>query len=332
MRTTRHPLNRRTFLQVACGSAVSMALGAPAVGRNLSGIETFIGSAFGTGWQITLASGTPRGPNLLAGVAALLDGVDRQMSPYRADSDITRFNTAGTGRCAIPGEMHRVTGAALALAEASRGAFDPTVGPLVSRWGFGPISGDPHPDWTGIALEPGAIVKNHASLTLDLCGIAKGYALDRIARLLTEAGHEAFLVDLGGEVIARGLHPSGRPWQVGVEDPHPEARGMAEVLALSDLAIATSGDRENGYTLGARRYSHIIDPATSEPVLGTIASVSVLAQSAMQADGWATALMAAGPDAGPALARAQGLSALFLLRGDAGLSRVTTGAFDAHLA
>lgn len=331
MRTSRHHFNRRTVLQLACGSAVSTALGAPALARNAPAVQVLAGTAFATEWRISLPAGADTS-GLLRSIGALLDRVDRQMSPYRADSDITRLNTTDAGRCAVPDEMHRVTDAALALAEASGGAFDPTVGPLVARWGFGPIAGDPRPGWTGLALEPGVIVKDRAGLTLDLCGIAKGEALDGIALLLEAAGHRAFLADLGGEVIARGLHPSGRPWQVGIEDPRPGSSGMSDVLALTDLAVATSGDRENGYTVGNRRYSHIIDPTTSQPVAGTIASVSVLGHDAMRADGWATALMAAGAEAGLALARQHGLSTLFLLRDGAGLSRVTTGAFDAHLA
>lgn len=325
------PLTRRAFLGHACAATAATALAAPALASGASALESIAGSAFGTGWRISLPAGAGAAA-LGDDVRALLDTVDRQMSPYRADSDLTRFNTAGAGACAAPAELLHVTRAALELAAASDGRFDPTVGPLVARWGFGPIVGDPHANWSGLDLAPGALVKTDASLTLDLCGIAKGYALDGLAALARAAGHEAFFVDLGGEAVAAGQHPSGRPWHVGVEDPRPGATGMAEVLALDGVAIATSGDRENGYTLGDRRYSHIIAPGTGQPVTGSIASVSVIAASAMQADGWATALMAAGANAGPALARRHRLSALFLLRDGDGLARATTGAFDRHLA
>lgn len=329
MSTARSSLNRRDLLRLA-GAALGTPLAAPALGRGAEPVHSYTGTAFATGWHIALHG--PADPPLLQDIRVLLDTVDRQMSPYRADSDITRVNHAAAGACAVPDELRTVTAAALEIAAASDGAFDPTVGPLVSRWGFGPIEGDQTPRWTGLGLDAGRIVKDDAALTLDLCGIAKGYALDRLAGLLAAAGHDAFFVDLGGEVFARGLHPSGRAWQVGVEDPRPETTGIAEVLTLTDRAVATSGDRENGYTLGARRYSHIIAPRDRAPVAGGIASVSVIGPDAMHADGWATALMAAGPETGPALARALDLPALFLLRDGAGLARLTSGDFDRHLA
>ena len=320
------PFTRRAFLTASCA-----ALAAPALASGAPAVETITGTAFATGWRISLPSGAGAA-GLVAPVQALLDRVDRQMSPYRADSDLTRFNRAGAGACTAPADLVHVARAARDLAAASAGHFDPTVGPLVARWGFGPIAGDGPADWRALELTPEALVKPDARLTLDLCGIAKGYALDGLAALVRAAGHADFFVDLGGEVIAAGRHPEGRAWQIGIEDPRPEVAGIADVLALDGTAVATSGDRENGYTLGDRRYSHIIDPETGAPVAGAIASVSVLAPAAMEADGWATALMAAGPEAGPALARAQALPALFLLRDGSGLARVITGDFAAHLA
>src|SRR5690606_29630121 len=123
-------------------------------------------------------------------------------------------------------------------------------------------------------------------LTLDLCGIAKGHALDRMVATLLDEGHEHFLVDLGGELAARGWHPSGRAWQVGIEYPLPGRGNIAGVLRLDKLAVATSGDRANGYDIGRRRYSHIIDPGTREPVDSSLGSVSVLMATAREADGW----------------------------------------------
>lgn len=336
-------LTRRAFVGRASAAAAGTLMAAPALATGAPMLETIEGTAFATGWRISLPAGSGAA-GLAAHVRALLDAVDQQMSPYRADSDLTRFNTARAGACAAPADLVHVARAALDLAAASGGSFDPTVGPQVARWGFGPITGEAGlgtgpatgpatgADWSDLDLAPDALIKSDPRLTLDLCGIAKGHALDRLAALIRSAGHEAFFVDLGGEVRVAGHHPSGRPWHVGVEDPRPEASGMAEVLALDGGAIATSGDRENGYTLGNRRYSHIIAPETGQPVTGALASVSVLMPTAMEADGWATALMAAGSAAGPALARRHGLSALFLSRAGSGLGRVTTGAFDRHLA
>ncbi len=315
---------RRALLGAA---AATLAL--PGVLRaGTRAVETLTGPAFGTVWQVTLPAG--QGIDALrAPILALLAQVDAQMSPWRADSDISRFNAAGPGACALPAEALAVTGAALALARQSDGHFDPTVGPQVARWGFGPIAGAGAPDWQGLTLDEGAVIKARAGLTLDLCGIAKGHALDRMAALLRAAGHRDFLIDLGGELLARGQHPEGRAWQVAVEDPRPDAPGLAGVLALTG-AVATSGLKAQSYTLDGARYGHIIDPATGAPVATGLLSVSVLGASAMQADGWATALFAAGAE-GPALARRAGLDALFLSAGAGGLDRQTTGAFAQHL-
>jgi len=322
-------IHRRTFLALGTGAAATLAM--PSLAFGASPVRTETGRAFGTGWQVTLPAGKDFAP-LRGPVEALLADIDQQMSPWRADSDISRFNRAPSGSVGFPAPLTEVASAAMSLARASDGVFDPAVGPLVARWGFGPIAGDGHPDWRSLKVDADAVSKSHADLTLDLCGIAKGYALDRMADLLENRGHSDFLIDLGGELTVRGIHPSRRHWQAGVEDPRPEFSGLVEVLRLDGLAVATSGSRANSYVLGDRIYSHIIDPTTGEPVAGKLASVSVLAENAMTADGWATALMAAGAANGPSLARRNGVSALFLLREGEGLHRITTGAFMDYLA
>ena len=289
------------------------------------------GSAFATGWSITAPASVDL-ERLRAPIAEMLAEIDLQMSPWRTDSAVSRFNRAPAGTLDMPGALTHVTGAALALAGLSNGEFDPTVGPLVARWGFGPISGDDTPDWNGIGLEGNALSKSHAGLTLDLCGIAKGYALDRMADIVKDAGCSDFLIDLGGELTTMGRHPEGRPWHVAVEDPRPGVNGVFEVLDLGGMTVATSGSRANSYEAGTRLYTHIIDPLTREPANSDLLSVSVIAPDAMTADGWATALFAAGAARGPSLAAAHGVSALFILTGPQGLKRNTTGSFDAHLA
>lgn len=323
MRLPDTTLNRRGFL--ALGTAALLATGAKAA--PLAGLS---GIALGTGWSVALPAGADTA-GLRDRLAALLAGMDRAFSPFRADSALGRFNGGGE-EAAVSAEVVDVTRAALSIAEASGGAFDPTVGPLVARWGFGPIrDGETTAEgWRAIRAGNGHLARERRGLTLDLCGIAKGHALDRMAALLRDAGHAHFLIDLGGELFAEGRHPSGRLWQVGVEDPRPGREGMAATLKLSGMAVATSGDRVNGYDLGTRRYSHIIDPAAGEPVESTLASVSVLMPDARTADGWATALMAAG-NGGPALARRRGIPALFLFRAENGLSRVATAGFETHL-
>lgn len=328
MSAARPRIDRRAFLALGAGAATALSL--PAVASGIPAVRSIDGRAFGTGWSVTLPAGTEFAP-LRVSIERLLAGIDNQMSPWRADSDVSRFNRSAAGPHAMPGETVYVASAALSLAKASNGIFDPTVGPLVARWGFGPISGDDHPGWAGIRVEESVIAKLRGGLTLDLCGIAKGYALDRIFSLLVRAGETDFLIDMGGELAAKGRHPSGRPWRVGVEDPRPSFAGIAARLNLEDMAVATSGSRSNAYEVGSRRYSHIIDPYSRQPVESALASVSVIGADSMAADGWATALMAAGPAAGPELARKNAVSALFLMNNRDGLRRILTGAFGNHL-
>ena len=322
-------IDRRTFLALGGGSVLALAM--PQLAFGAPALRIMQGRAFATEWSISVPAGVDIEP-LRTPIVEMLAGIDVQMSPWRADSDVTRFNRSKAGTMPMPAELMHVASAALTLAGASGGEFDPTVGPLVARWGFGPIEGDGTPDWHEIGVHGDAVSKARDGLTLDLCGIAKGYALDRMADIVEGAGHGDFLIDLGGELAACGTHPSGRSWHVAVEDPRPGFEGAAEVIDLGGMAVATSGSRANSYDVGRRRYSHIIDPRTLEPADSNLASVSVIASNAMTADGWATALFAAGATNGPELAQRNGVDSLFVLIDGQGLKRITTGSFSDHLA
>jgi thiamine biosynthesis lipoprotein len=319
-----HRPSRRQVL--ALGAAVLAAPGILRAGPQP--LQRLEGRAFATGWSVIAAPG----PDLAAcrpELEAVCAEVDSQMSPWRADSEIARLNAAGAGTVRVSPDTARVAGAALALAERSGGAFDPTVGPLVARWGFGPIL-------TGavgrqaLGVEGDRITKAEPGATLDLCGIAKGHALDRMAGALAQAGTASALIDLGGELAALGTHPDGRAWRVAVE--HPSGEGAAAVLALpAGQAVATSGLAAQSYGLPGAEVSHIIDPRRGRPVGGPLRSVSVLGPTGMAADGWATALMAAGAEAGPDMARRAGLAALFVLAEGDRLRLLPTGEMAAHL-
>lgn len=326
MRFNPKALGRRGFL--ALGGAALLAVKTPALAGNATPVREISGSAFGTGWRVVLKDNASTA-GLEERLAGTLRSIDLAFSPWRGDSMIGRFNRGHAYEAVVPEEVVDVVRLALDIAEASGGRFDPTVGPMVAHWGFGPIAGGETPPdgWRNLQAGNGHVARSIPGLTLDLCGIAKGHALDRMVADLLDAGQQDFLVDIGGELAARGRHPSGRPWHVGIEDPLPGASGMAGVVRLDGMAVATSGDRRNGYDLGGRRYSHIIDPATREPVEGALTSVSVAMPRAVEADGWATALMAAG-DKGPELARQRGIAALFLFRDKEALRHVSTGTFD----
>ncbi len=296
-----------------------------------AGTRVIGGPGFASYWRATLPGQGDLGrcKSVIEEVIAMVDSL---MSPFRPGSEISRFNNSrGTGWFAISPATRRVIAEGLRIADLSAGAFDPTVGPVVGRLGFGPIKGTGAGGYDGIVARKDAVRKAHPGLTFDPCGIAKGYALDRISRRLDGLGESNYLVELGGEVFARGRHPSGRPWMVGVERPAPGAVSFQRIVRLHGAALATSGDWVNGYRVSGRRFSHIIDPRRGQPVDSRVASVSVVAPRAMTADALATALMVMGSDRGMELARREGLAALFILRSGTGFKELATPAFNAHV-
>ena len=305
MTPSSHLYSRRRFIALSGGVALWPGL-------SLAGATTEMqGKAFGTSWALT-CSDVPDLKDVRAEIVALFEEIDRQMSPWRSDSTISRFNASPAGAYPVEAEIFEVSRAAVQLSSESGGCFDPTVGPLVAKWGFGPVVGDLVPNRNGLGFEGGLLAKKSDGLTLDLCGIAKGWALDRACDLVRSAGVEQAIFDLGGELAAIGVHPSGRDWQVAIEDART-ADGTAAVLRLpAGLSIATSGVSAQSYGLAGRTYGHIIDPRDRQPAETELWSVSVIARTAMDADGWATALFAAGAEEGPALATAKGIDAVFL--------------------
>lgn len=277
-----------------------------------SGLARISGRAFGTQWQVTLPADLDTRA-LGTDLGRVLTGINQSMSPFRADSELSRFNRRQeTTSFAVSEPLRMVTGKALEIAQLTDGAFNPGVGPAVHRYGFGPIASGRFGPHTAFALSAEGISKTEPALSLDLCGIAKGYAVDRLSEYLVDQDITTFLIEVGGEVYARGKRPDGNPWRVGIADP--VRAGIHSVVSLTDLAMATSGDAINAYEIAGRRYSHTIDPATGEPVRNNVASVSVLAPTALEADALATALLVMGPDRGLAFASANRLPALYLLR------------------
>lgn len=325
------PISKRQLI----GGVASLLLAAPAARANWlaagASTQTIGGPAFGAGWLAKFDRNVD--PMLIrSALQTIISAVDASMSPFRPDSEIARFNaSSSTEWMQLSGPVGRVLGIALEVAKASDGAFDPTVGGLVGRYGFGPITRIARGTHQEIQLRAGALRKADGSMTLDLCGIAKGYALDQMVACLQARGAADFLVELGGEVCARGRHPSGRSWQVAIENPDATLLTAHRLLKLENEALATSGDKINSYRVAGQRYGHIIDPKLGAPAVGGLASVSVIAPTAMLADAWATALYAAGPVSGPELAKREQLSALFLQRHGGGLREVMTGTFADRL-
>jgi len=268
--------------------------------------------------------------DLDARIASALAEVNAQMSTYDESSTLSRFNRdEDTDWFPVEPALVKVISAAQIISRQSGGAFDVTVGPLVNLWGFGPDAVGaqaPSPEaltearsrvgyrFLEVRDDPPALRKS-MPVYVDLSAIAKGFGVDQVAVLLDGLGCADFLVDVGGEVRARGQNPSGRPWRVGVEVPDPDsAGGVQRVLLLDNRAVATSGDYRNFRDLDGRRFSHTIDPRTGAPVSHALASVSVVHDSAMWADGYATAIDVLGPEAGLALADDLGLPVLLVVR------------------
>lgn len=293
------------------------------------------GATMGTTWSLRVLN--PRLvplPAVRAAVQGALDEVVAQMSHWAPDSLISRFNRAPAGvRFALPDAFARVLEAALHWAEASGGAFDPTVAPLVGLWGFGPqaedsSSGPPasarlaqqrlHVGWRRLLWDPRRReLEQPGGLQLDFSGIAKGFAVDLAAEALHAQGFTDFLLEVGGELRAAGRRPGGQPWRVRIDAGTAEGE-QAPPLALHDQAAATSGERWHQREASSRRWSHTLDPRTGQPAAHALAAVTVLHPQCMAADALATVLAVLGPEAGRRFADRQGVAALFALRGPQG--------------
>ena len=308
-------------------------------------VRTLSGRTMGTTWHATLVVADDRSlPRHRAAIEALLASLVDDLSNWEPASALSRFNAAAVGTWqSLPASLIDVLEASRALHVASDGAFDPTVAPHVMRWGFGPPADRDGPVTTGfdvVEIDAGAArACRHADVALDLCGIAKGYAVDRVSRLLTDTGVPHHLVEIGGELRGAGVKPDGMPWWVALEDPPdapPDASPNAVVptiAALHGLSVATSGDYRRFVEVDGRRLTHTIDPRTGCPVRDAPAAVSVLHADCMRADGEATAITVLGAVAGLAYATARGLAARIVSRRAAGrLVAVRTPAFDALLA
>jgi thiamine biosynthesis lipoprotein len=304
---------------------------------------TLHGRAMGTRWSATLdADDCLDMDDLQQDLAAAVDQVDQQMSPWKPDSDLMRVNRAPVDAWVeVPAELMEVLVCALEVQRQSAGAFDPCVGGLVNAWGFGAACDAPDANAIRIARQSKPLaahacleldsnagkVRKLTPLQMDLCGIAKGYAVDRMAHVLQEHGVRHALAALDGELRAVGGQSGGLAWSVALESPEVGRRAVRGVIELEDLAVATSGDYRHFMEVGGTRLAHTMDPRRWAPVNNGVASVTVLARTCMQADAWATALLVAGPGEGLAMAQRMEMDVLFLLRRGAGLIELGLGLF-----
>ena len=300
------------------------------VGRQPLVRQTLNGSTMGTRYSaVFYMQPSTNVSELAAALFEAVDRVDRQMSNWKRESDLNKLNAAPVDTWVdVPGGLMTVLAAALWIEHASQGAFDIGVGDLVSAWGFGPpaghSAGDQHAAASSASRPPTSKVlelnaregrvRKAASIKLDLSGIAKGYGVDEMARVMNEFRIPSWLVGIDGEMRAKGVKPDGTMWAVAHERPDRNVREAMGVIELQDMAVATSGNYRHVVEVDGKLLSHTIDPRTARPLDNNVASITVLAPTCMMADAWATAFMVMGADRALVVARANGLDVICVLQ------------------
>ena len=285
--------------------------------------------------------------DLKGNIDKILTSVNDRMSTYRQDSELSRLNSnSSMSWLDVSPEMVAVVTEAIYVSKLTQGAFDVTVGPLVNLWGFGPQrlpekvptdnaisealakTGYQH---IKLRVTPPAVKKELAALYIDLSGIAKGYAVDKIADYLESIGIANYLVEVGGELRGKGLNERGLPWIIAIEKPDIGDRAVQRLIHIKDKGLATSGDYRNYFERDGQRFSHTINPESGRPITHKLASVTVISASAIRADAMATALMVLGPEQGFEFASRENLAAFFIVKGPHGFVEKNTEPFNQYL-
>ena len=324
--------SRRSFLILSAAGLAACRGGAE--------VLELSGATMGTRYNILAIPGSTRVDQaaLTEAIRVALADVTAEMSNWDASSEISRVNAAAAGETlTLSPNLAGVLASAQDVHRASDGRFDVTVGPLIDTWGFGASGTTPHlPSDAEIAealavsgqervltLAGDRITKTESDAGIYLAAIGKGHGVDRVADVLRDFGLSDFMVEIGGDLYAAGHNAGGVPWQIGIESPVAGDRALNSVAGISGLGMATSGDYRNFFEEGGTRYSHIIDPATGRPILHRTVSTTVLAETAMMADAWSTAMLVLGRERGLEIAEAEGLAVLFIDR-EPGTGFVTT--------
>lgn len=306
------------------------------------------GFAMATSYSVTAIGPVPGSVfarKLHAQVAAVIARIESKTSIFEPQSDISRFNaSSSTDWFPVSTEAVEVVGISMEMSQVTDGAFDITVGRAVEKWGFGPhnvaaptrsLNPTPqsvsHIDYRKLVVRslPPALRKSDPHIRIDLSGIAKGYAVDRVAETLEAENIHRYIVEIGGELRTAGMKADRSLWKIGVAAPAGSRLDM--ILHVTDIAVATSGDYRNVYLSNGRRLSHIINPGTGTPISNSVASVTVVDKECARADALATALAVLGSDKGHNLGVRKGWATYFILRGNSGWTFKATPAFAALL-
>ena len=306
------------------------------IGCSEQAVSVYSGETMGTYYRVSYFGDADHSQD----IEEILTSVNNSMSTWLPDSELSRFNAIPYGTVVpLSPDLCEVVSFGLELFVLSEGAYDISIGKLVAENGFGPNfnvieSGDQGGMSDAAPFEAGVPLLMHnceltrltVSAMLDLSSIAKGFAVDKLARFLESQGIGSYLVEIGGELRAGDSKPGGTPWRIAIEIPDIKG-GVQHVIELTNIAIATSGDYRNFHEVDGRIESHLIDPISGGSVHSEITSLSVLDISAMQADAWATALFVMGPERAMSVAHTAKMPVYMLLRseqnGDADKADVT---------
>jgi len=305
------------------------------------------GKTMGTTYHITVIANAqlPEANLLQTEIDMALEIVNNQMSTYRPNSELSRFNQLQIRQgTEVSADTLTVVNEAIRLYEVTNGALDITIGPLINLWGFGP---DKRPTTspsleaieaakakTGLSeltIDGNRLVKDNADLYVDLSSIAKGFGVDKIARLLDKYQVSGYLVEIGGEISVKGHKADGSKWRIAVEKPTEDGQEVQQVIELDTMALATSGDYRIYHEENGERFSHLIDPRSGYPIKHKLASATVLHKSSMTADGYATAMMVLGTEASLALAKEQNLAIMLIEKQEQGYQVYYSEAFKPYL-
>jgi thiamine biosynthesis lipoprotein len=322
---------------------VVMLAGVLAGCGNGGSMESFGGRTMGSTYSIKYVrhANLPAPEQVRSEVEKILAEVDKQMSTYRSDSDIERFNDLPANRCQkMPASILKLIRVGEQLSEQSEGSYDLTVEPLLNLWGFGPQAREekvPNAEalaevqkrvgYQHLRIEGNQLCKD-AAVEVDFNSIAAGYAVDTIAARLDAMGIHNYLAEATGELKAAGRKLDGSPWKIALEEPRDDQQVAQRIIPVDGYGVSTSGDYRNYFEQGGRRYSHTFDARAGAPVLHTLASVTVIHPSALMADGLSTLLLILGPERGWDYAETHNIGAFFVIRADTGFVTRTNQAFE----
>lgn len=288
----------------------------------------FSGQAMGTTYNVVIVTEEQVDRDYVEKVLDdSFDQINAHLSNWDEKSEISRFNALeGSDPVKISPMLRQVIEGANIVHRQSGGAFDITIGPVVDLWGFGAGTGDfAVPSDTDLRaalskvgqgdklqLGEGALRKIDPNVEVNLSGIAKGFGVDVLAQSISRLGFENFMIEVGGDLSAKGVNIRGDRWRIGVEKPDTAGKQVGHIVNISDRAMATSGDYRNYFKKDGVRYSHLINPTSGRPVVHDTVSVTIVAKNAMTADAWATALIVLGREKGIAVAEENDIAALFI--------------------